>query len=695
MNQKKTSSLDYRLAKISSLRSALRELRELPDAESKIAAIQALKQEREKDFERKISGHDIILGTTPKEEVLVPEGTRVTIPSNRLNGNLSIMARIRTGKTFLLALILIQLKKLGLKWILFEKKKSLRSLISLAEAIVVTPSDLKHNAFLPPKGVPFRIHLSKICSIFAWTQVLLNVSEHELFGIVLGSLEEFQKEHPGKYPDIFLVRIMLGEAIKKHGYKEQRITNLIVGLMDRTNAICAYLADVYDDILGVDICDLSEKANLIVDCSGLPSAMVSFFCFEILVRLSLYRLWNGLTERNAPLLWVAMDEFEDMIGQINVQGNSLLIDHWRTDRESNLGKGTVTHTADFHQRYDGQAITNTIASNTFFTIVGPMGSMTELEKVGRRLQFDGHHYDWLSSGEERRFVLASPEHPPVCFNADELDLPETFDETDHAKRKKGLLSVYPRELVPAYRKGFALSEVFAKDFKISKTMEEVRNEAALHGKQDALTFLKAVKENPLSSYLIIRSAFKSSETAQRAKSLCLENGWLEEAALPVGKSRPSLVFHVTKSGREKLKSEGIALDGVSLHPFKHHTFVAYYANLLVERLRGMGLKVKTDQGDGLDIVVSDDSDLAGVEFNYKVPPARELQVVEQAIERGVPKAIVVVVNFEETKKGSFKMSNTSGKIKAFERELQTRFEHINHLVSLKTLGEIQKWNPLI
>lgn len=691
----RAARLTYAVARIADLRALAVELREASTIDAKFSALALLDEFGSDDFISTLSGNDIVLGRTPIDEPLAPEGTWVTIPSKSLNGNLSIAARIRTGKTYLLMLILCSLHRLGYNWLAFERKKSFRQLVEKTGAIVCKPEDLKHNLLRPPNGVPFRTHLMRICSIFAGTQMLTQVSEHDLYEIILGNQASFQREHPNKYLDLYQVRILLAETIKRLTYKEQRMTNLIVGNADRWNALCTYLGEVYSDLLGTEIYDLLQNNNVIVDCSELSNAMTAFLFFEFLSILTISRLCLGLTERNALLHVTAMDEFEDVIGQVNMTGHSLLVDHWRRDRESNLGKVIVNHSADYHQRYDNQSITNTITTNTFYHIVGPMGNLDELKKVGRRLSFEERHYDWLTGDGERRFVLASPTHPPVCFVADELELPDGYDEQAHESRKIAVLSQYPSEPVPAARKEYALAEVFRRDFKMPRTMDQVRQAAQTNSRSDALRFLSAIKDNPFSSYTDLRSTFNSTATAQKAKTFCLESDWLKEATIIEGKSRPSLYFHITESGRAVLIEEGLLRKQDTLHSIKHVAWAAKCIVSLADRLKGMGYSTTIDKGDSVDLCVGDDSsgNVMGIEFNYTTSVSYELGLLRKELGRGISRIVLVVIDFEEVKKNSFRMTVPKGKITAFHNEIEQSFLDLKPVTTILTWEEAMKWIP--
>jgi len=692
----RTPAINYEMARLSSLRQINDTLRNSKDAITKFQALQDLSDLNDASLEEKISKNDIRLGQTPPEEISLPNGTPVTIPSKRLNCNLTITSRIRGGKTYLMMLILVQLARLGIRWIIFDLKKSFRRLIDTASAILLTPTDLRHNLFKPPAGVPARPFLMRISSLFAGTQVLSNVSEHEFFSFIWGLLLEHQKLHPGTFPDIFMLLSRLDEYLQKVGYKEARIINLVVGLKHRVGGLCVYLGDVYDEGAGVEISNLCEKSNLIVDCSGYPTDIVAFFFLEILARLSLSRLFRGSNETNSPLLVVAADEFESIIAHVNLNGNSFLVEHWRQDRESNQGKMVTNHAADFHQRYDNQIITNTITTNSMFHIVGPMGNEQELKKVGQRLGFEDYHYEWLNGDVERRFVLACTDCEPVCFVADELNLGDRFNESEHERRKSFLLSQYPSDPVPPLRKEFGFSKIiFRKEFNPSQTMDEVRAKATSDARAKAIQFLHAHVQNSTLSYGELRGQFAGDATANRAKRVCLENGWLQEAAIPCAPSRPSLYFHLTSEGREVLEAEGLLGEQQNVHHIKHHTFVVTCIDILSRRLRESEFDLTYDQGDGLDLLVKNGRGLVlfELEFSYTMPVTRELIVVQRAIDSGVPRVIIVVLDFEEVKKNSFKMILPEGKLKAFRAELETNFEHINHVVELKTWNEILKWTP--
>jgi len=661
-----------------------------------LRALEELRELSDHSLEEKVSNNDIRLGVTPREEIFLKEGTPVTLPSRRLNENLTITARIRGGKTWLMMGCLAQLPSKDAGFIVFERKKgSFIPLIDVTNALYLNFADLKHNLLKPPPHVPFRPFLVKLCSIFAGTQTLWSISEHDLFNTIWGVTEEYQKLHRGEWPDIYHIEPRFDEIINDQNWRNQRATNVVVGTKHRWGAMCTYMSDLYSDGEGVDICDLAETTNLIIDCSELPLDMLAFFVFECLTRLSLSRLFRGLKEHNSKVLITALDELEEIVSYVSIQGHSYLSDRWKFDRETNLGKFATSHAADFHEKFQNQAITSVITANSSYQVVGPVTNSEELRKIGRRLSFEPHHYEWLEGDVERRFVLASSDHPPICFIADEFNLPDTFDVSANEQRKKELLSRYTFKPVEPLRKQFGLAKVFRKSFKPGRTMEQVRTEAAEQTQLIAIKFMEYHVQDPFKPYEQLRPYFSGISTAHKAKNFCLEKNWVQEAAIPEGSRRPALYFHLTTEGRQVLRSEGLLKNQQNPHPVKHHTFVALCIHKVAQPLNQLGYTVLFDRGDGLDLLVKDSSGLilCGLEFNYQTPVPVELKLIQEALSSGVPFVIVVALDFKETKKNSFKMVEPTGKLLAFRRELETNFDRINHLVELKTWSEILKWKP--
>jgi hypothetical protein len=682
------AQLDFKRGRIARLHEIMDSRKRASDIASKFVLIKDL-HELEKESSDLAEG-DVLLGYVSEDEPNYPPHAPVFATKAEIFSNCVFAGMTGSGKSEAGSHLVRQLYPLGVQAFVYDVKGDHLPLCLLENWIWLPTELFLRNRHLAPPNVPQFAYWESETEIWAVANDLTNVGGNILKSIQLRAEESCHRVDPRRTVTDYELLIAAKEKQRELSYRDkalfdplsrdiERLSHMVSGPYERSRAFRRGYTHV--DFL---------ETNVVRDISDLSRTRAIYEINHDLNWRYQYAKWNNLRGEKTRPVFSLIEESTTYVNPRFVSQISNFDELYKASRDFGQSCGLIVHSL---------VLLPPIAkNNTGVMLLMKCSNHEEILEFARITGMDEAHYELakdLKPGEAICKLRRLPDcikieipYQPLDKNVDKLFLEE--------KTKSYLNSLNVNvEPIDAHEVEYVMKLIFQTDFKRSRTMEKVREEGASNLRTEAIRFLRLHLENWSSSYAEIREKLNSTQTAHRAKKHCLENDWLQESTIPLGQSRPSLFFHLTDVARDVLKAEGFLRDGQNAHRIKHHTFIAVCINKKAEMLKQAGFEVVLDEGDGLDMLVRDKTGLilSGLEFNYKTGVNHELRLLEKAINRGVPRVELVVLDFEEIKKNSFRMTEPSGKIKAFRAELETNFEHINHVVELKTLNEILKWTP--